>query len=181
MPIIRPAATPTVWIAPSNLLDKPAASHLCVLVSLTSRSKEMHSLDPRGLLTFAVSGIGLFALSWLVVRSGVFASGLRYLGCLLAALSVTLYIGRLIVLAPENPLILVPALLAGFVVCPIWYVWFGVALRKAGRQATWPETQARAAALASPSGELSWRVYIITKIAHRLTVSAVSSPLLGPE
>jgi hypothetical protein len=39
-----------------------------------------------------------------------------------------LYLGRLIVLSPRNPLIFVPALLAGFVVYPLWYVWAGLVL-----------------------------------------------------
>jgi hypothetical protein len=37
-------------------------------------------------------------------------------------------IGRLIVLDPTNPLILVPALLNGFLINPIFYLWLGLAL-----------------------------------------------------
>lgn len=90
------------------------------------------AIDPRGLLTFGVSAVGLFAISWLIGQGRVFAKGLSYLGYVLAALSVILYVGRLIVLSPRNPLIFVPALLAGFVAYPIWYVWIGLSLRKAG-------------------------------------------------
>ena len=89
-----------------------------------------NSIDPRGLLTFGVSGVGLFVISWLIVRGRAFSPGLGYLGYLLAVLSVILYLGRLIVLSPSNPLIFVPALLAGFVINPVWYVWVGVALWK---------------------------------------------------
>jgi len=87
-----------------------------------------NAIDPRGLLTFGLSGIGLFVLAWLIGRTAGFPKGLSYLGYVLAVLSVVLYVGRLIVLSPRNPLIFVPALLAGFVVYPLWYVWAGLVL-----------------------------------------------------
>lgn len=85
-------------------------------------------IDPRGLLTFGVSGIGLFVIAWLIGRAAALPKGLGYLGYVLAVLSVVLYLGRLIVLSPRNPLIFVPALLTGFVVYPVWYVWAGIVL-----------------------------------------------------
>lgn len=94
-----------------------------------------NSIDPKGLLTFGVSGIGFFVISWLFRQGQAFSKGLGNLGYLLATLSAILYLGRLIGLAPSNPLIFVLALLAGFVIYPVWYVWVGVALWKktAGR------------------------------------------------
>lgn len=83
-------------------------------------------IDPRGLLTFGVSGIGLFVIAWLIGRAAALPTGLGTLGYVLAVLSVVLYLGRLIVLSPRNPLIFVPALLTGFVVYPVWYVWTGI-------------------------------------------------------
>jgi hypothetical protein len=85
-------------------------------------------VDPRGLLAFGVAGAGLFVLSWLMVRSKSFSIGLGYLGYLSAVLLVILYLGRLIVLDPSQPVILIPAILNGFIVSPIWYVWLGIAL-----------------------------------------------------
>ena len=85
-------------------------------------------IDPRGLLTFGVSGIGLFVMAWLIGRTAGLPKRLGTLGYGLAVLSVVLYLGRLIVLSPRNPLIFVPALLAGFVVYPLWYVWAGLVL-----------------------------------------------------
>ena len=85
-------------------------------------------IDPRGLLTFGVSGIGLFVIAWLIGRTTGLPKGLGTLGYVLAVLSVVLYLGRLIVLSPRNPLIFVPALIAGFVVYPVWYVWAGIVL-----------------------------------------------------
>jgi hypothetical protein len=84
--------------------------------------------DPRGLLTFGVAGLALLMVSWLIVGSGRLPRGLGYLGYLSALLLIILYLGRLIVLSASSPIILGPALLNGFIVSPIWYVWLGLAL-----------------------------------------------------
>lgn len=85
-------------------------------------------VDPRGLLTFGFTGIALFTFSWLILRSRVLPSTLGYVGYLSAVLLIALYLGRLIVLDPANPVILVPALLNGFILNPVWYIWLGIAL-----------------------------------------------------
>ena len=85
-------------------------------------------VDPRGLLTFGVAGAALFVVSWLIRRGGRFPGGLGYLGYLSAILLLVLYLGRLIVVDPTSPVILVPALLNGFLINPIFYVWLGLAL-----------------------------------------------------
>ena len=85
-----------------------------------------NAIDPRGLLTFGVSGLGLFLLSWLLTQDMRFPKGLAYLGYLSAILMIVLYLGRLIILQATNLAIVVPALLEGFIVNPIWYVWLGL-------------------------------------------------------
>jgi hypothetical protein len=85
-------------------------------------------VDPRGLLTFGVAGAAVFLVSWLIRRGGRFPRGLGYLGYLSAILLLALYLGRLIVFDPTNPVILVPALLNGFLVNPIFYLWLGLTL-----------------------------------------------------
>jgi hypothetical protein len=85
-------------------------------------------VDPRGLLTFGVAGAASFIVSWLIGRGGRFPRGLGYLGYVSAILLLALYLGRLIVLDPTSPVILAPALLNGFLVSPIFYVWLGLAL-----------------------------------------------------
>jgi hypothetical protein len=90
-------------------------------------------IDPRGLLTFGVSGLGLFVLSWLMRRSGRFTTGLVYLGFGLAGLSLILYLGRLIVLDAKSLLIVIPAVLAGFIINPLWYGWLGFRLWRGDR------------------------------------------------
>ena len=83
------------------------------------------AIDPRGLLTFGITGVGVMILAWLIGRSSQFPRGLSYWGYLLGALLVVLYLGRLIILDPKNPLIAVDALICGFVLNPVWYVALG--------------------------------------------------------
>ncbi len=86
------------------------------------------AVDPRGLLTFGITGIGVIILAWLIGRSKLFPRGLSYWGYLLGVLLLVLYLGRLIILDPKNPLIAVDALVSGFVLNPVWYIWLGWAL-----------------------------------------------------
>ncbi|HLI09193.1 MAG TPA: hypothetical protein VKV40_21695 [Ktedonobacteraceae bacterium] len=86
------------------------------------------AIDPRGLLTFGLTGLGLLVIARLMGLSQFFPRALSYLGCLLAVLLVALYLGRLILLDPANPLLLGTALLSGFIVGPLWYIWVGCVL-----------------------------------------------------
>lgn len=92
-------------------------------------------VDPRGLLTFGVAGIALLVVAWLIRRGGSFPGGLGYLGYVSSILLLALYLGRLIVIDPESPLIVVPALLSGFVINPLFYLWLGLTLLR--RQSAW--------------------------------------------
>ncbi len=103
----------------ANAINPPSA----VAADLPSQ------IDPRGLLTFGLTGIALFVIAWLIGLSKQFPKGLSSLGYVLATLLIILYLGRAIILSPASPVILVPALLAGFVVNPAWYIWLGIALR----------------------------------------------------
>lgn len=85
-------------------------------------------IDPRGLLTFGIAGLGLFLLSWLMAQEMRFPRNLAYLGILSSILMIILYLGRLIVLQATSLVIVIPALLEGFIVNPIWYIWLGRAL-----------------------------------------------------
>jgi len=87
-----------------------------------------NAIDPRGLLTFGVAGLGLFLLSWLITQDMRLPRGLAYLGYLSATLMIVLYLGRLIILQATSLAIVIPALLEGFIVNPIWYIWLGLTL-----------------------------------------------------
>jgi hypothetical protein len=90
-------------------------------------------IDPRGLLTFGLAGIAMFAFAWLGARQPDFPKGLAHLGYLLAALLVMIYLGRLLLLDPAHPLLLAPVLLTGFLVNPVWYIWLGITLLREPR------------------------------------------------
>jgi hypothetical protein len=79
-----------------------------------------NAVDPRGLLTFGVAGLALLLLGRLV------GGGLGRFAFLAGALLILVYLARLIVLTPSNPLVLLPAALAGFVVNPVFYAWLGL-------------------------------------------------------
>jgi len=91
------------------------------------------AMDPRGLLTFGATGIALWVFAWLILRGDALPRGLGYLGYLVAALQIVLFLGRLIVLDAANPVIVIPALLAGFIATPVWYVWLGISLWRGAR------------------------------------------------
>ncbi len=87
-----------------------------------------NQIDPRGLLTFGLSGLAVFVVAHLIGRGERFPRPLGTLGYLLSILLIILYLGRLIVLNPASPIILIPALLTGFIVHPAWYLWLGISL-----------------------------------------------------
>lgn len=86
-------------------------------------------IDPRGLLTFGVAGLALFIAGLLMRHSARFSRGFTALTFVLATLLVIVYLGRLIILTPSSPLVLIPAAITGFIINPIWYLWLGVQLQ----------------------------------------------------
>lgn len=89
-----------------------------------------NGIDPRGFLTFGVMGAAILKISWLLGKGDVFSKKFRLLGYVSGALLVIIYLARLIVLSPANPILLYPILLEGFVVNPLWYVWLGYLLKR---------------------------------------------------
>lgn len=102
------------------------ANALHPLASAAALASLPDAIDPRGLLVFGVAGLGLFLFAWLVGQDRLFPRALSYLGYIAAVLLVILYLGRLIILDPANPFIVLPALLSGFVFNPVWYLWLGI-------------------------------------------------------
>jgi Domain of unknown function (DUF4386) len=82
-------------------------------------------VDPRGLLTFGFTALALLVIAWLIVRGAVFPRPLGYLALVGGALLLIVYLGRLIILNPESPLLLTVAVISGFVVSPLWFLWLG--------------------------------------------------------
>jgi hypothetical protein len=102
-------------------------------------------VDPRGLLTFGVAGVSMLFLGWLMGQGGGFSRSLGLVGYALGALLIIIYLARLIVLQPTNPVLLIPALLVGFILNPVWYLWMGLGLLRGAQAAqAMPGTAARA-------------------------------------
>lgn len=85
-------------------------------------------VDPRGLLTFGLTGLGLVLFGWLMARSGRFSIGLGRFGQLTGALMIVVYLARLTLYTPTNPLVLIGAGLTGFIVSPVFFIWLGRSL-----------------------------------------------------
>ena len=107
----------------SNALH-PAAENIPFLADLPNQ------VDPRGLLTFGLAGIGLLVFAWLLSKDTAFPKGLSIVGYVSAALLIIIYLARLIILDATNPVLLVTVLLEGFIVNPLWYIWLGLSLRR---------------------------------------------------
>lgn len=87
-------------------------------------------IDPRGLLTFGISGLGLAVMAWQSRRSGTLPGSLASLGVAVGALLILVYLGRLLILTPTNLLVAVPAAATGLVLSPLFYIRLGLELRR---------------------------------------------------
>jgi hypothetical protein len=86
------------------------------------------STDPRGLGTFALTGIAVAIASFLVLRGAPLPRGLAWLGFVAAALLVFVYVGRLVILNPHDTALHTAAVISGFLVNPAWFLWLGSVL-----------------------------------------------------
>ncbi len=108
--------------------DLANALHPTALIGAQAQTNLPSQVDPRGLLTFGVAGLGMLGVAWLMARGRRFPPGLAALGYVSAALMIVLYLSRLIILDAASPVVAVPAVLEGFLINPIWYVWLGLTL-----------------------------------------------------
>jgi hypothetical protein len=109
----------------ANAINRPVSDPL-------ADAKLPSPIDPRGLLTFGLSGLGLLLLMVKAREFAVITPRLAGLGVLVGALMIVVFLGRLIVLDPTNPLVAAPAALTGLVLSPAFYIWLGLELRRGG-------------------------------------------------
>ncbi len=91
--------------------------------------------DPRGLFTFGLTALAGFVVAMLILRGAALPRGLAYVGIASGVLLLLVYFGRLIVLDPKEPWVLASAVLVGFVLNPIWYLWVGLTFWRSERVA----------------------------------------------
>src|SRR5205807_7824564 len=84
----------------------------------------------RALMTFAFAGAALLLMAWLIMRGAGLPKALGSLGIAGGVLLILIYVGRLTILNPKNPALLTIAVVSGFVVNPVWFVWLGLSLRR---------------------------------------------------
>ncbi len=85
-------------------------------------------IDPRGFLTFGMTALALFGISWLMRRGGGFPGGLARLGISRARCWCSSTSGDWLSSPRPTRSWLVPAALEGFIVNPVWYIWLGLSL-----------------------------------------------------
>lgn len=93
--------------------------------------------DPYGVFRFGLLGVALLIVGWLMTRGGGFPRGLGILGEVGGALLILVYLGRLTgVIDPATKITVLPPVLYGVVIHPIFYVWLGIVLRRRTASAT---------------------------------------------
>lgn len=80
-----------------------------------------NQVDPRGLATFGLAGLAYLVLATLAARSPRYPTGLARLGQALGVVMIIIYLGRLIILNPANPVVRV-ALAAGVLANTAFFV-----------------------------------------------------------
>jgi hypothetical protein len=102
------------------------------LASANNRTTDVVSqVDPRGLATFGVTGLALLLFALVIRRDAVLPSALGTLGLAFGVLLVLTYLGRLVLVDPNNLALLAIAAITGLVVHPWWWAWLGLSLRRA--------------------------------------------------
>ena len=88
-----------------------------------------NSIDPRGLATFGLVGLSFLIVATLMARSDRYPAGLARVGQTLGIVMMVIYVGRLVILDPTNPIVRV-ALAAGVISNTVFLGWLGNVWRR---------------------------------------------------
>jgi hypothetical protein len=83
-------------------------------------------IDPRGFLAFGLTGVSVLIFAWLVTQGGPVPHLLGYVGYILAAALVALFLGNLFVNSSSSLAILIPGGVASLLANPIWLIGLGI-------------------------------------------------------
>jgi hypothetical protein len=106
------------------------AYDIAVLAKPVSEKSNLPSqVDPRGFLTFAITGVAILLFSWLAIRTATLPRRVAQIGVVGGLLLVVVYFGRLIALDPNNNVIRIAAVVSGLLVVPAFYLGVARELR----------------------------------------------------
>ena len=113
-----------------------AAYELSLLANPVAVAADLpNAVDPRGVMTFGVTGVAIGLLAWLILRTAALPRRAGQLGIAAAVLLGVVYVGRLTVLDPETDVIRVAALASGLAAIPGFYLEVARALLGTARPA----------------------------------------------
>lgn len=84
-------------------------------------------VDPAGLASFGIVGVGALLWGWLIVRTNALPRTLGYIGIFNAALLIVLFFATVV---GSQPVILLSGGLTSVIVGPIWWIWLGRSLSR---------------------------------------------------
>lgn len=79
-------------------------------------------VDPAGLASFGIVGVGALLWAWLIVRTNALPRALGYVGMFNALLLLVLFFATIV---GSQPVILLSGGLTSVIVGPIWWIWLG--------------------------------------------------------
>lgn len=106
----------------ANVIHPPESNVL-------SLAEYPNAVDPRGLATFGLVGVSFLIVATLMARSDRYPRGLARVGQVLGVVMMIIYLGRLVILDPTNPIVRV-ALAAGVISNTVFLAWLGNVWRK---------------------------------------------------
>ncbi len=99
-------------------------------ITPTSDLNSISGVDPRGLLTFGLTGVSVLTFGFLMHQTKKYEPAVFWLGKLLGVLLIAIYILRLV--SPDGAATATKdlAAVAGFIVAPSWYISLAQAFSK---------------------------------------------------
>jgi len=78
-------------------------------------------------LSWGLLGIWAFACSWLALKNKLLPKNLCFVGILGGSLYILVFLGSIL---QEQLIVDIAVGVGGLIIAPIWYIWFGLALKK---------------------------------------------------
>jgi hypothetical protein len=107
------------------------------LAQVVTPEREAVDLDPEGIFRYGLAGLALLVLAWPMLHRRALPRMEGLLTLAAGFLLVLIYLGLLAeIITPADRLTLVPPIVFGFVVNPVWYAFVGRELLRSSRAQT---------------------------------------------